>query len=122
MRAQRSRAEAQRRFDGARKLTGSLLVDFYEAVRKLDHSEPALQSLVRWSQETLERLSAESGQDASLQTDLAEYYLKLGILQAGQPVAALGSFDQGLVLADRTLDRNPGSCLERRWWQKRRNG
>jgi eukaryotic-like serine/threonine-protein kinase len=109
VRAERSRVVAQRRFEDARKLTSTLLVDFYQSVQKLDRSGPALESLVRWSRETLDRLAAQSGGDASFETDLAESYLKLGILESGEPVHAIESLDRGLVLADAALRRDPGN-------------
>lgn len=107
VRAQRSRAQAQRRFEDARKLTGALLVDFYSAVERLDHSGPALDSLVRWSRETLDQLAAQTGGDAALEADLAENYLKLGILQANAPAKAIEAFNHGLALSDDMLRRDP---------------
>jgi eukaryotic-like serine/threonine-protein kinase len=109
VRAERSRVVAQRRFEDARKLTSTLLVDFYQSVQKLDRSGPALESLVRWSRETLDRLAAQSRGDASFETDLAESYLKLGILESGEPVHAIESLDRGLVLAHAALRRDPGN-------------
>jgi eukaryotic-like serine/threonine-protein kinase len=75
IRAQTSRRIAESRFHDALNLTSSLFSDFYQAVQKLDHSESAQQSLVRWSRDTLDQLAQQIGGNAILQNDVAESYL-----------------------------------------------
>lgn len=106
--ARQSRLEAQARFHDAVQMTGSLLADFYLAVQKLDGSTAAQRSLMNWSRETLESLTAQAGGDGVLETALAEAYFKLGNIQtASQPLEASTSFRRGLQLADRALAARP---------------
>jgi len=111
IRAQRSRAIAEARFDDARRLTDSLLVDFYAAVQKLDGSEAAQKALVQWSRETLESLARHSAGNPRVNVELAITYLRLGELQAAGArdlahwTAAIASFDQGLKLLPPVLGK-----------------
>ena len=116
IRAGRSRAIAEARFDDARKLTDSLLLDFYQSVQKLDGSERAKRSLVQWSRETLENLARQSGSNAAVRADLANTYLQLGRLQANsggadppQWTEAVASYDHGLSLLEPVLAKEPAS-------------
>jgi tRNA A-37 threonylcarbamoyl transferase component Bud32 len=122
IRVQQSRAIAEARLEDARKLTSSLLVDFYASVQKLEGSESAKRLLVRWSRETLDNLAKQSGSNAAVRIDLANTYLQLGRLQAteGDPVPrwsdAILSFDRGLALLEPVLraeNRNRPARLAR---------
>ena len=116
IRAERSRAIAAARFDDARKLTDSLLFDFYQSVQKLDGSERAKRLLVQWTRETLENLARQSGTNGAVRGDLANTYLQLGKLQASsggaeppQWTEAMASYDRGLLLLEPVLAKEPGS-------------
>lgn len=116
VRAGRSRAIAEARFDDARKLTNTLLFEFYQSVQKLDGSERAKRSLVQWSRETLENLARQSGTNAAVKVDLANTYLQLGKLQASSIgvdslhwTEAVASYDRGLLLLEPVLAREPAS-------------
>jgi len=109
VRAQRSRAVAESRFEDASKLTGSLLVESFQAVQKLEGSGPLQRSLIDQSRLTLDRLAAQSTDDPALAAGLADTYWKLGNLQLGQPAEAAASFGRGLELAGAALRRNAGN-------------
>ena len=106
VRARASRQLAQTRYQAAREMTGSLLLDFYQAAKKLDDSGASERLLVERSSQTLDALARDSGGDAAVECDLAETYLKLGNLQTGD--AARSSFARGLALADAALGARPG--------------
>jgi len=114
IRAQRSRALAEARFHDARSLTLSLVTDSWGDIQRLEGSEHAQALLLQWSQEALDNLARQCGNDTAFQLDLADTYLQVGnLLAAGAPAnpewsaKAIASFDQGLRLADTVLRRNP---------------
>jgi serine/threonine protein kinase len=103
LRAQHSRTVARQRFENARELTSSLLVQFYGTVQGLDGSGRALDMLVRQSRDTLDRLAAESRGDPRFESTLSESYLKLAALLHTRPAEAVQALDRGLALADDSL-------------------
>jgi tRNA A-37 threonylcarbamoyl transferase component Bud32 len=105
VRARGARRLAEARYQAARELTSSLLLDFYQAVGKLDHSEAAQRFLVERSSQTLDALARESGGEAAVECDLADTYWKLGNLQKGD--AARSSYARGLALAEAALRARP---------------
>jgi hypothetical protein len=116
IRAQRSRAIAEARFREARNFTMALMVDSSAEVQKLQGSEHAQQLLLRWSREALDNLARQCGGETALQADLADTYLRVGNLQAASAkanpnwsVESIASFDQGLLLVDAILRREPGN-------------
>ncbi len=115
IRAERSRRSAEARFDEARKLTNSLLENFYTSVRKLEGSGPAKQALVRWSRETLEKLARQSSANSAEKLELANSYLQLGKLQASgegnpnQMAESLASFEGGLKLLEPIAKSEPAN-------------
>lgn len=113
VRAQHSQAVARKRFADASQLTSSLLVGFYGSLQKLDGSGSALGMVVREARQTLDRLASESKGDARLQSNLAESYLKLGLLLRNRPAEAIESLDRGLALANDALaaDRDDRAAL-----------
>lgn len=106
VRARASRQLAETRYQAARELTSSLLLDFYQAAGKLDDSGAAQRFLVERSSQTLDALARAGGGDAAVECDLAETYLKLGNLENGD--AARSSFARGLALAEAALRTRPG--------------
>lgn len=104
-RAQQSRAQATARFTDVRRITNTLLFDFYDTVSQLPGATPAQESLVRWSLRYLDDLAARNTSDGTLQLELAEGYRKLGDLlgnpymnNLGKPVEAVDAFAKGLAL------------------------
>jgi non-specific serine/threonine protein kinase/serine/threonine-protein kinase len=104
-RAQQSRARATARFADVRRITNSLLFDFYDTVAQLPGATPAQENLVRWSLRYLDDLAARNASDGTLQLELAEGYRKLGDLlgnpymnNLGKPAEAVDAFAKGLAL------------------------
>ena len=83
-------ARADRRLEDVRKLAGSFLFEFHDAIRNLPGSTPARELIVRRALEYLGTLAKEGGNDPLLQRDLAAAYEKLADVQGLQGGAGLG--------------------------------
>jgi eukaryotic-like serine/threonine-protein kinase len=88
--ARAERARADLRLADVRKLAGSFLFEFHDAIRDLPGSTPARDLIVRRALEYLGTLARESGSDPGLQRELAEAYEKLADVQGGAAAANLG--------------------------------
>jgi eukaryotic-like serine/threonine-protein kinase len=103
------RGEARRaeyRFQQVRKLAHTVLFDVNPQIELLAGSTPARELLVKTSLEYLDSLSAEAGNDARLQLEVAEAYNKIGDVQAnpnyanlGHPQAAVKSYSKAAAIA-----------------------
>jgi non-specific serine/threonine protein kinase/serine/threonine-protein kinase len=85
--AERERAIAQSEFNDVRKLTNSFLFEFHNAIQHLPGSTPARKLLVQKALEYLSKLAGQARNDAGLNRELAEAYLKVGDVQ-GNPYGA----------------------------------
>jgi eukaryotic-like serine/threonine-protein kinase len=111
--AQSERAE--RHFNEVRKLANVFMFDFHAAIADLPGSTPARQLLVENSLKYLETLAAESGNEPSLQRELAAAYEKVADVQGGFRSANLGdtagaisSYRKALDIRKALSDANPG--------------
>ncbi len=115
--ASRERAAAERRFNDLHQLADSFLFEFDRAIRTLPGSTPARKLVVEKALEYLNRLSAETGADPSLERDLARAYLRVGDIQ-GNPVGPnLGdlrgwqkSAEKSREIAERLVKQQPGNA------------
>ncbi len=76
--ARQERANAEQRFNDARKLANYLLFELYDSVGKVPGSMPVQAEMARRTLEYLDRLAAAKRDDPSLGVELAQGYLKLG--------------------------------------------
>jgi eukaryotic-like serine/threonine-protein kinase len=90
--ARAARARAERRFDDVRTLAQSMFT-IHDAIQNLNGATPARRLIVSTAVEYLDRLSQEAADDASLQTELADGYLKVGDVQGYPYGANLGDLD-----------------------------
>jgi serine/threonine protein kinase/tetratricopeptide (TPR) repeat protein len=90
--ARAAQARAERRFADVRKLANSLLFDYHDAIRDLRGARPVRERMVRDALGYLDGLSRESGEDPTLQRELAGAYHRIGDLQGGEP-SSLGDDD-----------------------------
>ncbi|MDX2153475.1 MAG: protein kinase [Bryobacteraceae bacterium] len=116
--AQTARARAEERFRDVRRITGSLLFEFHDAVRDLPGSTPAQEKLVGWSLEYLRRLAAQSRDDDRLRLELGEAYLRLGNLlgnpyekNLGKGEEALSTLREGMRVVDGLQPSRNGGLL-----------
>ncbi|MEO8430801.1 MAG: protein kinase [Acidobacteriota bacterium] len=103
--AEHERARAERRFNDVRRLAGSFLFEFHDAIENLPGSTPARALIVQRALQYLDGLAAESASDSGLRRELAAAYQKVGIVQGGRSEANLGdtrgalrSFQKALAL------------------------
>jgi eukaryotic-like serine/threonine-protein kinase len=120
--ARAERANALQQFNDVRTLTTSFLFEFHTAIASLPGSTPARQLLVQRALEYLNKLTQQAHEDAGLQRELAEAYLKIGDVQGNPYVANLGdtegaakSYDQALAISDRLARRNANDTDARRY-------
>ncbi len=76
--ASRERAQAEQRFNDARRLANYLLFDLYDAVGKVQGTMPVQANMAERALEYLDRLAASKSSDPGLRLELARGYLKLG--------------------------------------------
>jgi tetratricopeptide (TPR) repeat protein len=96
-RAERQRVRAERRFNEVRRLSHSLMFEIHDSVRDLQGSTPTRQLIVSRALEYLDSLAQESGDDPSLQRELATAYEKIGDIQGNPYSANLGDTDGALA-------------------------
>ncbi|MBL8142013.1 MAG: serine/threonine protein kinase [Acidobacteria bacterium] len=94
--AEAQRARAERRFNDVRKLAGSFLFEFHDAVAPLAGSTPARTLLVAKSLEYLDSLAREAADDPTLQEELAAAYDRVGDVQGNPSQANLGDVERAL--------------------------
>lgn len=119
--ARRERDRADQRFNQVRKLANSVLFDYHSEIQKLPGSTPVRERMVKDALEYLDNLSAESGNDPSLQREVATAYQKVGDVQGapnranlGNIKGALESYQRALAIRENlaTAKSNPGLQLE----------
>ncbi len=82
--AEANRARAEKRFDDVRKLAGSFLFEFHDAIQGLPGATPARALVVKRGLEYLDSLSQEAGADVPLKRELAAAYQRVADVQ-GNP-------------------------------------
>jgi serine/threonine protein kinase len=119
--ARRERAVAERRFELARRLAGSLLYDIHDEVSDLAGATKARELLLKRSLEYLDALSKEASSSTPLQRDLANAYERAAALQGMGGVSNLGNTDaarhslrMALALRQTVLLSDPSSVEFRR--------
>jgi non-specific serine/threonine protein kinase/serine/threonine-protein kinase len=82
--AEANRARAERRFADVRRLAGSFLFEFHDAIQGLPGATPARALVVKRALEYLDGLSQEAGDDVPLRRELAAAYQRVADVQ-GNP-------------------------------------
>jgi serine/threonine protein kinase len=108
--ARRERARAQRRFNDVRRLAGSFVFEFHDAIENLPGSTPARALVARRALEYLDSLSSEATGDRLLLRELAAAYRKVGDVQGalngpnlGDSGAASRSYGKSLEICERLI-------------------
>jgi non-specific serine/threonine protein kinase/serine/threonine-protein kinase len=105
--ARMQEARAERRFESLRRLTNSLLFEFYDSIATLPGSTAARELVVRRALEYLKQIKADAPDDPATLRDLAAGYDRLGQIQAdeGNPhLGGAGSFEQAKELYGKALE------------------
>ncbi len=110
--AQRQRAE--RRFADVRRLAGSFLFEFHDAIKYLPGSTRARELVTKRALEYLDSLVGESADDPTLSAELARAYQKVADVQGdareanlGNVAGALASYRKALALQERLVAARP---------------
>jgi eukaryotic-like serine/threonine-protein kinase len=121
--ARQERANAEQRFNDARKLANYLLFDLYDAVGKIPGTLPVQADMAGRTLEYLDRLAASRNSDPALRLELAEGYLKLGTVLGhslglgdtlGHTTKALESDRKGLAVIEPLVRQHPENLAARR--------
>jgi eukaryotic-like serine/threonine-protein kinase len=120
-RADAARALAEQRFRDMRGLTNAMLFDVHDAIAGLPGATPARVLIVERGLTYLDRLYRQSGHDPELLREMADAYLKLGMVQGypnapnlGDLAGARESLSRALALARASVDRDAGDERARR--------
>jgi eukaryotic-like serine/threonine-protein kinase len=112
--ARSERARAQQQFNDVRRLTTSLLFEFHSAIQDLPGSTPARKLIVQRALEYLSKLAPQARDDAGLQRELVEAYLRVGDVQGNPYVSNLGdtrgaaqSYGQALQISQALTQADP---------------
>ena len=89
--AEAERARAERRFADVRRLAGSFLFEFHDAIRQLPGSTRARALVATRALEYLDSLAQESADDPTLRAELGRAYQRVADVQGGFREANLGS-------------------------------
>jgi len=113
--ARAERARAERRFNDVRNLSNTLLFKIDDSIKNLPGSTEARHLLISSAQQYLDSLSQEASGDTSLLRQLADGYLKLGLIQGGSRSPSLGdtaaaveSLKKAVALRESLVRANPG--------------
>jgi eukaryotic-like serine/threonine-protein kinase len=120
--ASQERATAEQRFNDARKLANYLLFDLYDSLGKVPGTLPMQADMARRALQYLDRLAATKNNDPGLREELAEGYLKLGIVfghrglgdRLGDTAQAIASDRKALAIAGPLVKEQPGNVEARR--------
>lgn len=112
--ARSERDKAEMRFNQVRKLANSVLFEYHDGIEKLPGSTPVRQRMVKDALDYLDNLSRESGNDPSLQRELAAAYAKVGDVQGapyranlGDYAGALASHKKALAIREESSSHSP---------------
>jgi serine/threonine protein kinase len=114
IRANREKAEAQRRFNDVRALARGMIFDVQDEVVKLPGSQEATRKMIDLSKQYLEKLQAERSSDVALILDVAQAYGRLAEIQGGVNTVSKNdmsawrnSWEKSLELANRAAQLAP---------------
>ena len=105
--ARANQLRAEKRFNDVRALANSLIFEVHDSIQDLAGATPARKLLVTKALQYLDSLSQEASGDASLQSELAAAYERVGHVQGnpysanlGDPKGALASYRKALRIRE----------------------
>ena len=101
--AKAERTRAERRFNDVRDLANSLMFEIHDAIQDLPGSTAARKLLVDRAVQYLDSLAKESGNDPSLQRELAVAYEKIGRVQGNTAHGSLGDSTSALLSYNKAM-------------------
>ncbi|MGB7202258.1 MAG: serine/threonine-protein kinase [Pyrinomonadaceae bacterium] len=94
--ARREQAKAEQRFNEVRQLANTVLFEYHDGIARLPGSTPLREKMVKDALRYLDNLAAENIDDASLQSELATAYFKVGEVQGSPGNSSLGDYGGAL--------------------------
>jgi serine/threonine protein kinase len=98
---------AERRFEQVRGIANALMTEVHESIRHLPDSTRAQEVVVRTAVEYLDTLAQEAGSDRALRLEIAQGYMKVGLLayamdrpSLGRPEEAQANYDKARALIE----------------------
>jgi serine/threonine protein kinase/tetratricopeptide (TPR) repeat protein len=98
---------AERRFEQVRGIANALMTDVHESIRHLPNSTRAQEVVVRTAVDYLDTLAQEAGSDRPLRLEIAQGYMKVGLLayamdrpSLGKPEEAQANYDKARTLLE----------------------
>lgn len=117
VRLDRQQQAAERRFDEVRGLARTMIYDLHDTVSPVKGTLPAREMIVATGLHYLDVLAREAGDDVALQLECAAGYFRIADIQGnpsgeslGQTAAALESCQQGLLIVEPLLLRDPSDA------------
>lgn len=114
--ARREQAKAEQRFNEVRQLANTVLFEYHDGIARLPGSTPLREKMVKDALRYLDNLAAESNNDATLQSELATAYFKVGEVQGAPGKSSLGdygggleSFRKSLVIRQKLFENDPNN-------------
>ncbi len=114
--ARREQAKAEQRFREVRQLANTILFEYHDGIARLPGSTPLREKMVKDALLYLDNLAAENIDDASLQSELATAYFKVGEVQGAPSKSSLGdygggleSFRKSLVIRQKLFEKDSGN-------------
>jgi len=119
--AAHERRVAEQHLDSLRKLTGSVLFEFHDAIQTLPGATQARKLLTQRALEYLNSLDPATAREPSQRAQLVEAYRKIGDVQGnptnanlGDTAGALSSYAKALAIAREMVRSDPGDNGSRR--------
>jgi non-specific serine/threonine protein kinase/serine/threonine-protein kinase len=114
----REARRAERRFQDVRSLATSLILDVHDSIQYLPGSTPARKLIVEKTLKYLDGLAGEAKGDLELQSELADGYRRLAMVQGdpngpnlGDYPGAMASFRKALAIRQEILKSDPSHRL-----------
>ncbi len=111
--AKLERARAERRFNDVRHVANSFLFEFNASIEGIPGTLAARQLIVKRALEYLDSLAAEEGNDAALQSELADAYQKVGTITFDVD-ARLRIYQKELAIRESLARAQPGNARYQR--------
>jgi len=122
-RAAVERGRALQRMTDVRETAAALLFEVHDAVAELPGATEARRLILQRGIDNLQTLAAQVEGDAELEWELAEAYLRIGMVQGDPTRASLGdlggaalSFGQAITIVERLMAENPKDMRAQRTW------
>lgn len=121
IRAERERELAEKRFAEVRGLANNIIYKYHDEIKNLSGATKVREMLVADALEYLNRLEEDTGDNVSLQRELAEAYMRVGDVQgepyqanAGDTAGAIESYRKATILLENVLQKSSDLPTERR--------